>query len=257
MFSKFWKFGKGEKENKEQLNLPEGLNWSFLGADMHSHFIPGIDDGAKDIDDSITLIRAMREMGFTHLVTTPHTFIDYYPNTTETITQGLALVRQRLAEEQIDIQLSAASEYYIDETFLELIDKQPLLTITKNEVLVEFSMVYEPPMLNQAIFKLISAGYKPIIAHPERYNFFHNDTERYSELKDRGCRLQLNLLSLTGYYGRNVMLAAQKLLDSKMFDYAGSDAHHTRHCTNLQLMLTTKTMVQLLDYPFLNSKLCF
>jgi tyrosine-protein phosphatase YwqE len=195
-------------------------------------------------------------MGIKRVVTTPHTMIDFYPNTTKIITERLAAVQANLLKEEIDVHLTAASEYYIDEHFLSLIEKEPLLTIRNNEVLVEFSMVYEPPMLNTALFKIISAGYKPIIAHPERYIFFHNSFERYEELRDRGCLLQLNLLSLTGYYGKNIMMAAQRMLDSKMYAYCGTDMHHLRHADGINAMLSGKIMQHLVNYPFFNSKLC-
>ena len=257
MFSRFFNRLKSEKEKHNQLPVPENANWSFLGADMHSHFVPGIDDGAKTIEDSIFLLRSMEQMGYKTVITTPHTMIDYYPNTTETIQKGLAQIQAAAKENNIDLTIRAASEYYIDESFVKLIETTPLLTIINNEVLVEFSMLYEPPKLAETLFKMQSVNYRPIIAHPERYVFFHNNVEKYRELKDRGCLLQLNLLSLTGYYGRNVKIAAEAMLDKGMYDYCGSDAHHDKHIAGLQAILQTPLYNTLATYPFLNSKLCF
>lgn len=256
MFSKLFNWKKTEKEPAGEIINPGNADWAFLGADMHSHFIPGIDDGAKTIEDSLTLLRAMKDMGYNTIITTPHVMIDYYPNTTAIIQNGLALVQNAVKEHNIDITVRAAAEYYIDEYFIKLLETEPLLAIRENEVLVEFSMLYEPPMLFEVIFKMQSAGYRPIIAHPERYLFFHKNFRKYNELRDKGCRLQLNLLALTGYYGKNIKMVADELLSKGLYDYCGSDMHHEKHAAALKTMATTKYHSLLVNYPFLNSKLC-
>ena len=250
-------FGRRRKEESpyDHLPVPETPSWALLGADMHSHFLPGIDDGAKTTEDSLALLRTMAEMGYKTIITTPHIFIDYYPNTRETITNALTTMQQLVKEHNIDIQLRAAAEYYIDDYFMQLIDREPLLTIQKNEVLVEFSMMIEPPNLAEAIFKLKTSGYKPIIAHPERYVFFHRDLGRYQELKDRGCYLQLNMLSIAGYYGQHIKAVAEKLLSMGMYDYCGSDAHHEKHLSVLRAMACSRDYHIITGYPFLTSRL--
>jgi tyrosine-protein phosphatase YwqE len=257
MFSRFFGKKKQEKEEPENVVVSANQNWAFLGTDMHSHFLPGIDDGAKTIEDSLQLIRAMIDMGYKSIITTPHIMIDYYPNTTETIGNALQQVKDALKENNIDIPIKAAAEYYIDEYFMQLIEKEPLLTIKDKEVLVEFSMLYEPPMLFDAIFRLQSMGYRPIIAHPERYLFFHQNFRKYRELQERGCRLQLNMLSIAGYYGRNIKAIADEMLAKNMYDYCGTDAHHDKHVNVLKVMTTTKDYHTFANYPFLNNQLCF
>ena len=258
MFSRLFNRKKKDEYEEYSLPVPENANWSFLGADMHSHFIPGIDDGAKTLEDSLTLIRAMKAMGYRTIITTPHIMIDYYPNTSETILAGLQTVQQAIKDQGIEISIKAAAEYYIDEYFVSLLDKnEPLLTIVDNQVLVEFSMLYEPPMLFDVIFKLQAAGYKPIIAHPERYLFFHQNTAKYRELKDKGCLLQLNMLSIAGYYGQNIKIVADDLLQRGLYDYCGSDMHHEKHANVLKMMAGTKDYHKFAGYPFLNSRLCF
>jgi protein-tyrosine phosphatase len=254
MFSRL--FNRKKKEDSQyDLPVPENANWSFLGADMHSHFLPGIDDGAKTIEDSLTLLRAMADMGYKSIVTTPHVMIDYYPNTTQTIQTALHKVQNALKENNIDLPIKAAAEYYIDEHFMQLLDTEPLLPVYNNEVLVEFSMMYEPPMLYEAIFKMQSAGYRPILAHPERYLSMHSDIDRYSDMKDRGCLLQLNMLSISGYYGHNIKGVAEKLLAKGLYDYCGSDMHHEKHAHVLNAMLKTKDYHKFAGYPFLNSRI--
>ena len=136
MFSKL--FGR-RKQDEEMMATPrnENANWAFIGADMHSHFLPGIDDGAKTIEDSLTLIKAMIGMGYKKIITTPHVMVDYYPNTTQTITTALQKVQDALRAENIDIPVRAAAEYYIDESFVKLLETEPLLTIRDKQVLVE------------------------------------------------------------------------------------------------------------------------
>jgi tyrosine-protein phosphatase YwqE len=256
MFSKLFSWKKqGERGN--DMPAPENANWSFLGADLHSHFIPGIDDGAQTIEDSLTLLRAMKDMGYRTIVTTPHVMIDHYPNTTQIIQNGLVTVQNALKENNIDIELRAAAEYYIDENFVHLLETEPLLTIYQKELLVEFSMMYEPPNLLDIILKIQSSGYKPIIAHPERYLSYHRkDLAKYRTLKDRGCLFQLNMLSISGYYGGNVKAVAEDLLRGGMYDYCGSDMHHEKHAAALKKMAQGKEYHILASYPFLNQRIC-
>lgn len=256
MFSKLFRRSKSEREERDEQPIPDNASFSFLGADMHSHFVPGIDDGAKTVADSITLLKGMEAMGYTSVVTTPHVMIDFYPNTNQTIRAGLETLRNAAKENGINLNINAAAEYYIDEYFRELMKKEPLLTVHKNEVLVEFSMMFEPPMLNNAIFEMQTGGYRPILAHPERYTSLHKNFDRYLELKDRGCLFQLNMLALTGYYGGSVMVVANKLLEKQMYDYVGTDMHHEKHLNGVSQILKSNIYNRLINYPFLNSKLC-
>lgn len=255
MFSRLFNRRKKE-DDMPDLPVPENANWSFLGADMHSHFIPGIDDGAKTIEDSLTLVRAMKDMGYKTLITTPHVMVDFYPNTSQIIDEGLVKLQEAVKQNNIDVTIKAAAEYYMDEYFIGLIGNEPLRTIRENEVLVEFSMLYEPPMLFDVIYKMQSNGYRPVIAHPERYLFFHKEFNRYREFKERGCLMQLNMLSVAGYYGRTIKMIAEQLLSKNLYDYCGSDMHHEKHAAALKAMANTKDYHTFVNYPFLNSRLC-
>lgn len=255
MFSRLFGRKRKEEDPYGHLPVPETPSWAVLGADMHSHFLPGIDDGAKDIADSINLLRTMAGLGYKKIITTPHVFIDYHPNTRQTILAAYEKANAALKENNIALELRPAAEYYIDDYFMHLMEKEELLTIRDKEVLVEFSMVYEPPNLAQALFNLRTSGYKPIIAHPERYMFFHRDMAKYEELKDRGCMLQLNMLSIAGYYGGNVKHVAEKLLAKGMYDYCGTDAHHEKHLAVLTAMATSRDYHKIAQYPFRNAQL--
>jgi protein-tyrosine phosphatase len=251
-----WFSRRNKNESRREISIPENMDWSFLGADIHSHFIPGIDDGAQNMEETLQMLKAMQEMGFKKIVTTPHIMIDMYPNTQEKIAAGLADVRAALAAEGLTIELAAAAEYFIDETFIDRAFERPMLTITGKEVLVEFSSYTEPPMLKQALFKMVTSGYRPIIAHPERYNYFHNDFDRFADFKDRGCLLQLNLMSLAGFYGPNIKKTAEALLEQGMYDYCGTDIHNQKHVDCIRSLLQNKVIVQLSEYPFRNKALC-
>src|SRR5690606_17999653 len=169
--------------------------------DIHNHLLPGIDDGAAAVEDSIAMIRRLGEIGVNKFIATPHIMNDYYPNTPETIHKALSILQDRLQlENLINVQIKAAAEYMMDHSFIELLEKESLLTLKDNMVLVEMSYFQPPINLNEILFLLQTSSYKPILAHPERYVFFHSKKlEKYYELKDRGCVFQLNLLSVTGH----------------------------------------------------------
>lgn len=254
MFSKLFGWGRKDAVQDSQ-HVDVAGDWAFLGTDMHSHFLPGIDDGAKTIEDSIALLKAMQDMGYKHIITTPHIMAGMYPNTSETVNNALALVREAAPQHGITMSIHAGAEYYIDDTFMDTMAKEPMLTVYKNEVLVECSELYEPPMLTSAFFNMQTNGYRPILAHPERYKFFHNKIDKYEEMKDRGCLFQLNMLAIIGYYGKGVQITAQKLLDKGLYDYIGTDMHHTRHAENVKSVLASKQFQQLAQYPFRNKNL--
>ena len=222
---------------------------------MHSHLIPGIDDGAQTLEDSIELIKEFQELGFESIVTTPHIKSDYFPNDPAIIYNGLSELRQALHEQGINFPVKAAAEYYVDERFVEMLEAGPLMTINDKEVLIEFSFVFEPMRINEILFQMQTKGYRPVIAHPERYNYYHMKYNSYRELKDRGCLLQLNAISLTGYYGRTVKEISEKMLDENLYDYCGSDIHHLRHADTMRKLIRSRRFAQLYTYPFLNRKI--
>ena len=208
--------------------IPEGY------VDIHSHLLPGIDDGAKDQEDSLSLISKLREYGFAQFITTPHILTGVWNNTREGIESVEASTTSFLKGKGFEMPFKAAAEYLMDDTFLKLLKSSPLLTLKDNYVLVEMSYLNPPMQLNEIIFELQIAGYKPILAHPERYLFYHMKFDEYHRLKKAGCLFQINLLSVTGYYGEPVLKAAMKLLDNNLIDFAGSDVHHERHVESIK-----------------------
>ncbi len=239
-------FGRKKKET------PLDLSW--LHTDMHSHLLPGIDDGSPDIKTSLELIRGLEALGYKKLITTPHVLWEIYPNTPEKINTALATLQKAVKEEGIGVELHAAAEYFIDEYFeLQLRNKTPLLTISGNKVLVEFSMVTAPMDLQQVLFEMQIQSYQPIIAHPERYAYLLNRRELFDELREAGCLFQANLLSFTGYYGKPVLELAEYLAKKGYYDLAGTDLHHERHLTMLQKLGSSATFARLQESGILRN----
>jgi len=177
---------------------------------------------------------------------------DYYRNTPESINNALAILKAELLKEQIDIPIQASAEYFFDETFMELVDKNELLPIGKKHILFEFSFVSPPPVFIPTLQKLKDAGYQPILAHPERYPYY--TIEQYKNLKDWGCMLQLNTISLTGYYGRETRRAAEELVDHNLVSFISSDMHATRHAEALEKSLEMPYVQKLLADGYLENK---
>ena len=218
--------------NKSKPEPPH--DFSALGTDLHSHLLPGIDDGAPDMETSLSLINALMNLGFKRLITTPHVMSDFYPNTRDIILKKRDEVLQALENESIALErFDAAAEYFIDESFVALMKKEPLLSLPGNRVLVEMSFHSPCPDLLGVIFDLQMKGYHPILAHPERYPYFQS-VEDYHRLKEMGCQLQVNILSLVGYYGRPIQSAAKKIVDNQLIDFLATDLHQERHAENLR-----------------------
>ena len=230
------------------------VDFSLLGVDMHSHFIPGIDDGAQTIEDSINMLRAMSEFGYRKVITTPHIMSDFYQNTPEIILDGLQKVRDAVKEHAIPIEVEAAAEYYLDFDLEAKIEKGGLLTFGNNYLLFEVSYMNPPDILNQVIFKLATNGYRPVLAHPERYPFWYDDFEKYEEIKDKGVLLQLNINSLTGYYGIGAKKIAEKMIENNMVDFIGSDCHRMDHIEVIKDSQYEKYLHQLIDSGLLRNQ---
>lgn len=218
-----------------------------LKVDLHSHLLPGIDDGAKTIDDTITLIRGLQSFGYERCVTTPHVYLGVHNNTKEIILNGLKKVREVIDQQKINFHIEATAEYFFDEQFFKLIDQNELLTFGKKYVLFELPFNNKPAMVSDVIFKLNLAGYQPVLAHPERYSFFHDKKMvEYEQLKNAGVLFQLNIMSLANYYGEPVRHAARDLIARGMIDFLGSDLHREKHLFVIEAARKTREYSQLL-----------
>lgn len=212
---------------EKKLNTPVHLG--VLNTDVHSHFIPGIDDGAATLEDSLNLIQAMNGLGYKKIITTPHVMSDTYRNGKHNILPGLELIQQALTQSKNTTILEAAAEYYIDADLENKIRSKEVLTFGDRYVLFEMPFVSEPSNLGNVIFELQLGGYKPVLAHAERYPFWHNNFNKIIDMRDKGVLIQMNISSLTGYYSPQVKKIAEKMVDEKIVDLLGSDCHHMGH----------------------------
>lgn len=227
--------------SKKRIPLTDFFTNSFV--DIHSHLLPGIDDGAKDIDTSIALILKMVSYGIKNFITTPHVLGNVYPNSTAVIKEKLTVVQKELEKREIKgISIQAAAEYMLDEEFSALLEQKDILVLKDNYILVEMSYFSAPMNLYELLFNIQLKGYKPVLAHPERYNFYHSDFKSYYKLKQAGCLFQLNLLSLTDQYGKGVQKISEKLLKENLYDFVGTDTHHQNHLALLPKIGTKKTL---------------
>ncbi len=228
-------------------------DFSFLGTDMHSHLIPGIDDGAPDAETSLEMIRRMKELGWRRLITTPHVQREFYDNDTEKILRHFEQHQRFIADQRLgDVQLvGAAAEYYLDNFFtLSVLPEGKLLHFGQQYVLVEISMAGWPRTFSDMIFSIQSRGYTPVLAHPERY-LFENNIAVYETWKSKGMLFQMNLLSVAGYYGRGVKEQALHYLEAGLYDFCGSDAHGMRHIEGAARLAAEnpEMMLKLGTYP--------
>jgi tyrosine-protein phosphatase YwqE len=204
--------------------------FSWLSRDIHSHLLPGIDDGSPDIETSLALLRSLHDAGINKFICTPHVIGDLYRNTPETINSALERLQKAVRQNGLPVELSAAAEYMLDDHFMNLLrNKEPLLTLTKNYILTELSYSSAPERLEEISFGISVNNYQPLMAHPERYPYYHNNYKAYERLKELGFLLQVNLLSLTGYYGKTVAKAARYILENNLADFVGTDLHHFKH----------------------------
>ncbi len=213
--------------------------------DIHSHLLPGIDDGAKTFGDTLRLTQALQDIGISEFITTPHIIQHVWDNTHEQILDKKATTVLELEKNNITVPFKAAAEYLMDDQFVQLFQSNNLLTLKENYVLVEMSYINPPIQLYSILFDLQVAGYIPVLAHPERYLFYHNNFNEYHKLKRAGCLFQLNLLSVVGYYGTAITKIAEQLLQKGMYTYVGSDVHHDNHIAALKQKVNLKDLTPL------------
>ena len=215
------------KKRKEKSSAPR------LKVDIHSHLIPGIDDGSQSMKESLSLLKGMEALGYKKVITTPHIMSDAYRNTPEIITNGLRSLREAATGEGLKIEIEAAAEYYLDDGFDDLLQKGEMLTVKGDYLLFETSYFAKPIQLEEMIFAISSSGYKPLMAHPERYRYVKDPLKEYGRFKELGVLFQVNLNSFGGHYGRDAKQKADFLSKEGLIDFLGSDVHHAKQVGTL------------------------
>lgn len=233
-------------------------SFASLEVDMHSHLLPGLDDGAATLNDSIQLLLELERLGFRKLCMTPHIMGDFYKNTSEMIWEKLALLQAEAKNRGIGVELTCAAEYFLDEWFLDkLADGRQLLTFggDRKFVLLETSYMNEPALLHEVIFAVHAAGYKVVLAHPERYTYFYGRMDDLLALREMGVLFQLNTNSINGYYSKPAREVAKVLIQKGAVEFLGTDTHSLRHIKALERTLADPLLAQAMKLPLLNSSL--
>ena len=221
--------------------------------EIHSHVLPGLDDGSKNIQNSLELLKRYEEMGCPLVIGTPHTMYGIYDNTLETIKNSY----QSIPLDILNIQLTYSSEYMLDDGFITILKEKKIIPLYEKYVLIEMSYFQPPNNLFDLIFQIGAQGYIPIMAHPERYAYFHQNLDIFNDLKNKGCLLQLNALSLSGHYGEQTMRACNNLLQKNAYDFIGIDTHKMTHLDKFSDIKVTKTLLPPLEKIIENTKYSF
>ncbi len=239
-------FGK-----KKEVLQPFDL--SRFKVDIHSHLIPGIDDGSQTMDETIAMLTKFQSLGYKKVITTPHVMSDSFPNTSENILAGLEDVRAELKKVGLTIEIEAAAEYYFDETFIAKIKTKDLLTFGDNYVLLEFAFHSPPQYIDQMFFELQSRDYRPVVAHFERYMYYLGKIDQATEWRRKGINIQININSLFGHYGPDIKKQAERLIDAGEFDFIGTDCHRIEHLMLLENSLTSPYIHKIGNYLLKNT----
>jgi len=202
--------------------------------DIHSHLIPGIDDGSQSMRESLDILKKMSSLGYTKVITTPHVMADTYRNSSKTILDGLSALRRSIVDESIDIKIDAAAEYYFDEELVERLENDDILTIGDKYLLFETSYISKPINFDDVIFQISTKGYIPLLAHPERYRYITSPKKMFTHMKDIGIYFQLDINSLGGHYGKQAFELSKLLIEWGMVDFVGSDIHHKKQVEYLK-----------------------
>jgi len=239
-------------KRKETPKLP-------FGTDVHCHLVPGVDDGSQTVEKSVMLLRHMQRWGVTRIIPTPHVTEDTFENTPAIIDPAYRALTAGADEAGVDIELlSPSGEYRIDSFFLNCLDKGLVRPLRGSYLLVENGFSIEPWNIESLIFDLAVKGFKPILAHPERYRYYHSEPERYRRLHDSGLLMQCNLLSFTGYYGKDIRNMAHWMLDNDLIDFLGTDLHGMTHVQAIERYMSTSAfrhLSKILEPRLLNDKI--
>ncbi len=231
-------------------NAPIPLDFRGM-TDWHSHVLPGVDDGATTLDDSLAILKGYEELGIDEVWLTPHIMEDM-PNSVEKLRRAFLELETAF---QGKIKLHLAAENMIDTLFAKRLASGELLPIGPGgkTLLVETSY-FNPPMgFVKTIEGIKSNGYTPLVAHPERYAYVESFDE-YESWKDMGCAFQLNLLSLGGYYGVRAEKISRLMLKKEMYDYVGTDIHKPVQLEAMKKLRLPKELVEGIERLFEKNK---
>ncbi len=224
--------------------------------ELHCHIVPGVDDGSASLKESIEICKRLKALGVNKILATPHCTESTFENTVETIEPQFNSLVEGLASEGVDLELHFSFEYRIDDNFLNIFNNKQIKPLPGNYVLVENSFIQPSWNLENTLYELKIQGYKPILAHPERYAYYVADKSMYTKLYDQGTLFQVNILSLAGFYGKGVQRTALWLLEKGYIDFIGTDCHNMTHVEAIEDFLKSKAYQKIKDqFKILNDTL--
>jgi tyrosine-protein phosphatase YwqE len=232
---------------KKDNNNTNRVDLSVLHTDIHSHLIPGIDDGSPDMDTSLALLKELEMLGYKKIITTPHVKTEYFQNDVTKLDDLCERLRRAARFEGIKLDIEVGAEHLLDEGVNQRIKNGQFKTFGDNYLLVELPFMFPPFGLDGYIFELQLAGYKLILAHPERYLYWLNDFNQFIRLKDSGVLFQVNIISLGNYYGKDVYNLAKKLIDNNMVELLGTDTHSAKHIEAVRKSCSSSLLKKLLE----------
>lgn len=225
-------------------NKTKGPGKLWFETDIHCHVIPGVDDGCPDADTSIVVLTEMRDMGLKRVIASPHVTEMTFENNRDLLEPAYRHLLDRMHKAGLDkdLEVMYSSENRLDGLFDQNFKSGKLITIPARNgkyVLIENSFVQEPWDLDNIIFQLQVHGFQPILVHPERFAYYHEKPERFERLH-QVVPFQVNVLSLAGYYGKQVRKVAESLIEKGFVDFLGTDIHNLRHTEAIREYLGTR-----------------
>lgn len=211
----------------------------WFSTDIHTHVIPGVDDGSPDVATSLELVKGLNELGINRILASPHIAEGEFPNSAETLAGPFTTLVDECKKAGIEVELGHSAEYRLDDGFTEIFNEDKIIPYPGKFVLIENQWQLEPLNLEQMIFDLQVKGYRPILAHPERFSYYQSKPERLEQLHAK-VPFQVNMLSLAGYYGKPARQLAEQLAKKGMVDFLGTDTHRMAHIDCLREYLTTR-----------------
>lgn len=209
--------------------------------DIHCHVIPGVDDGSNSVEKSLHLLDHMHQWGINRVFASPHSTQDTFENTPQSLQKPFKELSDAIAANGPDIELHLHMEYRLDQFFIKQFENDNLLCLPGKHLLVENSYSTEPYGLEQLLFNIRNKGYRPIMAHPERYLYYsRNHRYRYEELHEFGLFFQVNLLSLAGHYGKLERETALYMLEHNLVQFIGTDIHRNGHIESIERYMKSR-----------------
>jgi len=213
-----------------------------LQTDIHSHVLPGIDDGAATIEESLDMLRAFEQQGYNKIITTPHVHSQRYLNDTEIIKKAYQELQAAMEAESINLRVEYAAEYFADRHLLKLIEAGDVLTFGNNYVLCEFSFHMPPVGADRVAEALKDAGYQPVLAHPERYEYWHGNKGMFERLRNMGYLFQSNMHAAGGFYGMIPKRNIEMIVNEGWIEFLGTDAHSPDAIDLISTTIENKTI---------------